>query len=51
MLILGVALLITGYLLGIPLLTTAGILVLVLGAVLFVAGQAGHTVGGRRHYY
>ncbi|MFJ4654458.1 DUF6131 family protein [Nocardia sp. NPDC088792] len=51
MLVIGVALLIAGYFLGIPLLTIAGIIVLVLGGLLMVAGRTGHAVGGRRHYY
>ncbi|WP_369633636.1 DUF6131 family protein [Nocardia sp. JMUB6875] len=51
MIIVGVILLIAGFLLGIPLLTTVGIIVLILGAVLMLAGRAGHAVGGRRHYY
>jgi len=28
-----------------------GVLLLVVGLILFVAGRAGHAVGGRRHYY
>jgi uncharacterized membrane protein HdeD (DUF308 family) len=28
-----------------------GVILLVVGLVLFVAGRAGHAVGGRRHYY
>lgn len=51
MIVLGAVLLIAGLLLSIPLLVTAGIVVLLIGAVLFIAGRAGHAVGGRRHYY
>ncbi|MFF3225218.1 DUF6131 family protein [Nocardia suismassiliense] len=51
MIVLGVVLLIAGFFLGIPLLTVAGFLVLILGAVLLVAGSTGHPMGGRRHYY
>lgn len=51
MIILGVILLIAGFLLGIPLLITAGVIVLLIGVVLWIAGMAGHAVGGRRHYY
>ncbi|MEV2224254.1 hypothetical protein AB0E01_30880 [Nocardia vinacea] len=52
MIILGLILLIVGYLLGIGLLTTAGIILLIIGAVLALAGSVGRRpVGGRRHYY
>ncbi|MFI7671275.1 DUF6131 family protein [Nocardia vinacea] len=52
MIILGLILLIVGYLLGIGLLTTAGIILLIIGAVLALVGSVGrHPVGGRRHYY
>ncbi|WP_369636047.1 hypothetical protein [Nocardia sp. JMUB6875] len=50
MLVLGVALLIAGYFLVIPLLTVAGLVVLVLGGLLMLAGMNGHAIG-RRHYY
>lgn len=51
MIILGVILLIIGFVAAIPILWTIGIVVLVAGAILAVAGMAGHAVGGRRHYY
>ncbi|MEV6325168.1 DUF6131 family protein [Nocardia sp. NPDC051787] len=51
MIILGLILLVLGWLLGIPLLTTAGIIVLIIGLVLLVAGSVGRPVGGRRWYY
>lgn len=50
MIILGLILLITGWLLGIGLLTTLGIIVLIIGAILFIAGATGHAVGGRNWY-
>ena len=28
-----------------------GILCIVIGVILFVAGSLGHAIGGRRHYY
>lgn len=28
-----------------------GIIVLVVGVILFIAGSMGHAIGGRRHYY
>ncbi|MBF6246756.1 hypothetical protein IU471_24695 [Nocardia elegans] len=51
MIILGLILLIVGWLLGINLLVTAGIVVLLVGAVLWIAGSVGRPVGGRRHDY
>lgn len=51
MIILGLILLVAGYLLGIPILTTLGAILLVVGVVLLVLGSMGHAIGGRRHYY
>jgi Family of unknown function (DUF6131) len=51
MLILGLILLILGFLLGIPILWTIGIILLVVGGVLFLLGSVGRPVGGRRWYY
>lgn len=51
MIILGLALLLLGMFLHIGILWTIGIIVLIIGVVLWVAGSAGHSVGGRRHYY
>ncbi|MFD0364936.1 DUF6131 family protein [Nocardia sp. GCM10030253] len=51
MIILGAVLLIAGFFLGITLLTTAGFVVLIIGAVLMLMGRSGRSVGGRRHYY
>ena len=51
MIILGAILLIIGFVAGIQILWTIGIIVLVAGAILAVAGMVGHGIGGRRHYY
>lgn len=51
MIILGIALLIAGFLLKIAILWALGIIVLLIGLVFVVAGMAGHAVGGRRHYF
>lgn len=48
---LGVVLLLLGYLLGIGILQTLGIILLVVGVVLFAIGASGRAVGGRRHWY
>jgi len=49
--VLGLILLILGFVFGISILWTLGIILLVIGLVLFVAGRMGHAVGGRRHYF
>jgi uncharacterized membrane protein len=51
MMVLGVVLLIIGFIAGIPILWTVGIVLLVIGLVLFLLGSAGRTFGGRRHYW
>ncbi|HWD94995.1 MAG TPA: DUF6131 family protein [Acidimicrobiales bacterium] len=51
MVIFGVVLLIIGFLLGVPILWTIGMILLVIGVVLWVFGAIGHEIGGRRHYY
>lgn len=51
MIILGVILLIIGFITGIAILWTIGIIVLVVGVILALLGMAGHAVGGRRHYF
>ena len=51
MMVFGVVLLIIGFVAGIPILWTLGLVVLVVGVVLFLVGSAGHAVGGRRHYW
>ena len=49
--VLGLILLILGWLLGINILVTVGIIVLVIGIILFILGSMGRAVGGRRHYW
>lgn len=51
MIILGVILLIIGFVAKIPILWTIGIILVVIGAILALLGGAGRAVGGRRHYY
>ncbi|GAA0530936.1 hypothetical protein GCM10011581_28280 [Saccharopolyspora subtropica] len=51
MIILGIILLILGFLFNISILWTLGIVVLVVGAALAIAGSTGHAIGGRRHWY
>jgi hypothetical protein len=49
--ILGLILLIIGFVAAIPILWTVGIILVVIGAILALLGMAGHAVGGRRHYF
>jgi membrane-bound ClpP family serine protease len=52
MLILGLVLLIVGLLFPqFAVLETIGIVLLIIGAVLWAAGYAGHPVGGRRFWW
>ncbi|WP_460106684.1 DUF6131 family protein [Streptomyces sp. YKOK-J1] len=51
MIILGVILLVVGFLTGISILWTIGIILLVIGAILWILGATGHAVAGRRHYW
>jgi len=43
--------LILGLILGVPILWTIGVVLLVIGLVLFVLGSTGRPVAGRRHYF
>jgi len=49
--ILGLVLLLLGFLLKISILWTIGIILIVVGAVLYILGTTGRAVGGRRHYW
>jgi hypothetical protein len=51
MIILGIILLLLGLLLSIPVLWVIGIVLVAVGAILWIAGSVGREVGGRRHYY
>jgi hypothetical protein len=51
MMVFGVILLIIGFVVGIPVLYTIGLILLLVGLALWVLGRAGHAVGGRHHYY
>ena len=51
MIILGLILLLIGWLAGIGILTTIGIILIVIGAVLWILGSTGRPVGGRRYWY
>jgi hypothetical protein len=51
MIILGVILLLLGAILNISILWTIGIVLVVVGAVLWVLGSMDRAVAGRRHYW
>ena len=51
MIVLGIILLILGWLLGINILWTIGIILVVIGVILWILGSMGRAVGGRRHYW
>ncbi|HVC40056.1 MAG TPA: DUF6131 family protein [Candidatus Dormibacteraeota bacterium] len=51
MIVLGVILLIVGFVLALPLIWTIGVILLLIGLALWVLGSVGHAVGGRRHYF
>ncbi|WP_227981223.1 DUF6131 family protein [Nocardia spumae] len=51
MIILGIILLVVGFLLNIHVVWIIGIVVLVIGLVLLALGAMGRSVGGRRYYY
>ena len=51
MIIIGIILLIIGFVTGIAILWTLGIIALVIGLILMLLGAVGHAVGPRRHYW
>jgi hypothetical protein len=50
-LVAGIVLLLLGLVLGIGILYTIGIVLIVVGAVLWLLGSMNRSVGGRRHCY
>jgi Family of unknown function (DUF6131) len=51
MIILGVILLILGFIFGISILWTIGLIVIVIGVILWILGSMDRAVGPRRHYW
>jgi Family of unknown function (DUF6131) len=51
MIVLGLICLILGLILGAGILWTIGIILIVVGLVLYLLGATGRMVGGRRHCY
>lgn len=51
MIVTGLILMLLGLLLKIGILSTVGIVLLVVGLVLMLLGQSGRPIGSRRHYW
>ena len=51
MIVLGLILLLIGFLANISILWTLGIILVVVGAALWILGSTGRAVAGRRHWY
>jgi len=51
MVVFGLILLIVGFVLAFKILWSIGMILLLVGLVLWAMGALGHAVGGRRHYY
>ncbi|MFN8049952.1 MAG: DUF6131 family protein [Acidimicrobiales bacterium] len=51
MITLGAVLLIIGFIAKVPVLWSIGVVLLLVGAVLYLLGAAGREVGGRKHYW
>lgn len=51
MIIIGVILLVIGYIIPIPILTTVGGILLVIGLILLLLGAAGRPVANRRYWF
>ena len=51
MIVLGLILLILGWVMGIGILVTIGIILLIIGVVFLVLGQMGRAVGGWKYWY
>jgi hypothetical protein len=51
MIILGVILLVIGFVIKVAILWTIGIILLLIGLILALLGAAGRMVGPRRHYW
>lgn len=51
MIILGVILLILGFVFSIPVLWTIGLILVAVGVVLLILGAAGREIAGRKYWY
>ncbi len=51
MIVLGLVLLILGFVFAVPILWTLGIILAIAGVILALVGAGGREVAGRRHWY
>jgi hypothetical protein len=51
MIILGIILLIIGFITKVPIIWTIGVILVVIGLIFWILGALGHAVGGRKRYY
>ncbi|MHB2022236.1 MAG: DUF6131 family protein [Mycobacteriales bacterium] len=51
MIVFGLVLLIVGFLLAVPFVWTVGVVLVLVGAGLWLLGATGRAVGGHRHYW
>ena len=51
MIILGIVLLIIGFIIAVKIIWILGVIALVVGAALAIAGFTGRAIGGRKHYF
>jgi hypothetical protein len=51
MILLGIVLLVIGFIAKIAIVWTIGIIVLIVGLILALLGATGRAVGGRKHYF
>ena len=51
MILLGIVLIVLGYVLPLPILYTLGWVLVVIGVLLFILGAVGHPVAGRRYWF
>ena len=49
--VLGIILVLIGWLASISILTTIGVILVVIGLILAVLGGTGRAIGGRKHWY
>jgi Family of unknown function (DUF6131) len=51
MIVLGIILLVVGYVLPLPILITIGWILVIIGAILWILGAVGRPVAGRRYWF
>jgi hypothetical protein len=51
MIVLGIILLVIGYVVPLPILITIGWILVVIGAILWILGAVGRPVAGRRYWF